>query len=118
MAGMTSGGNERRVRRTCVVSVTSAGDGLEHLVADAEMTPGNAGRYVTLCLRTMWAAALVCPPGPRCSACIAVHNADAADKPQHRRTGQRGVWAWLTARLRRPRTARSDVEALERPLDG
>lgn len=66
MAGMTGAGDERRAWRIFAVPVTSTRDGFEHLVADTEMAPGSAGRYVALCGRSVWAAALVCPPGPRC----------------------------------------------------
>lgn len=108
MAGMTGAGDERRAWRIFAVPVTSTRDGFEHLVADTEMAPGSAGRYVALCGRSVWAAALVCPPGPRCPACIAVRNAAPAGGRRHRRTDRRRVWTRLTARLRRVRPARSE----------
>lgn len=46
MADLTDARNERPARRAVAVLVTSARDGLEHLVADKAMAPGNAGRYV------------------------------------------------------------------------
>lgn len=112
MAGMTGAGDERRAWRTVAFPVTSARDGFEHLVADEAMTPGNAGCYVALCERAVRAAALACPPGPRCPACIAVRNAVPAGRQRHRRTDQRGVWARLTARLRHPRSAQSESAQL------
>lgn len=95
MAGMTGSGGERRSWRTAAVRVTSALDGLEHLVAEEAMAPGNAGRYVALCGCDVWAAALAAPAGTRCSVCVARHNADAADGPRHRRPSRRGAWARL-----------------------
>lgn len=108
MAGMTGAGDAHRAGRTVVVRVTSAGDGFEHLVADAAMTLGSAGCFVALCGRAVLAAALICPPGPRCPACIAVRNAVPAGRQRHRRTDRRGTWARLSALLRHPRPARSE----------
>ncbi|MGH3755435.1 MAG: hypothetical protein ACRDRP_22615 [Pseudonocardiaceae bacterium] len=99
MAAMTGDGGERRAWRTLAVPVTSVRDGLEHLVADTEMAPGSAGHYAALCRRSVWAAPLDCPPGPRCPDCIAVHNTIQAGERRHRRTDHRGVWARLIARL-------------------
>lgn len=108
MASITGVGDERRTWRAGAVPVTSAGDGFEHLVAEATMTPGNAGSYVAVCGRRMWAAALACPAGPRCSDCLAVTHADPAGRARHRRRDRSGVWARLTALLRHPRPARSE----------
>ncbi|MGH3815520.1 MAG: hypothetical protein ACRDUV_24230 [Pseudonocardiaceae bacterium] len=101
MAGMTGGRNGRRGLRTVAVPVTSARDGFEHLVADAAMTPGSAGRYVSLCGRSVWAAALACPPGPRCPACVAARTPDPAMQRRRHRQRRPGVWAWLSLVWRR-----------------
>ena len=90
MTDLTSDGDERQAWR--VVAVTSAEDGLEHLVADEAMALENAGRYVALCGRAVLAAALVCPPGRPCRACVEVRTSDAASGRQQRRVG---MWAWL-----------------------
>lgn len=108
MASMTGIGDERRTWRAGSVPVTSVGDGFEHLVAEATMTPADAGSYVALCERTVLAAALACPAGPRCSDCIAVRDADPAGRARHCRRDRSGVWARLTALLRQPRPARSE----------
>ncbi len=108
MADVTGAADERRVRRAFSFSVTSTRDGFEHLVAEEAMTPASAGGYVALCGRAVQAAALACPPGPRCPACIAVRNAVGVSGQRHRRTDQRGTWARLTALLRHPRPARSE----------
>ncbi|MGH3841646.1 MAG: hypothetical protein ACRDS0_09425 [Pseudonocardiaceae bacterium] len=105
MAGMTGVGDEQRASRTVAVSVTSARDGVEHLVTDGAIAPGNAGRYAALCGHNVWAAALACPPGRPCPACIAVRE---ADRPRHRRPNRRGWWARLVSLLRRPCPARSE----------
>ncbi|MGH3765296.1 MAG: hypothetical protein ACRDTX_09125 [Pseudonocardiaceae bacterium] len=102
MAGMTGVGDERRSWRTITVSVTSARDGFEHLVAEEMMTPRNPDHCVALCGRTVWAAALVCPPGRRCPVCIAVRDADSADRPRRRRPNRRGAWTRLNGPLRGP----------------
>ncbi|MGH3947449.1 MAG: hypothetical protein ACRDRY_09575 [Pseudonocardiaceae bacterium] len=107
---MTGARDERRAWRTVAVPVTSALDGLEHLVADAAIAPGNAGRYGALCGRNVWAAALACPAGPRCPACVMVHNADVVGPPRHRLPNRRGTWARLVSTLRRPRPARSESD--------
>lgn len=96
MAELMDAEDKQRVWRTITVAVTSVRDGFEHLVDDAVMTPGSAGRYVALCGHEVQAAALVCPPGPRCEACVAVRNAVLADGQRHRRADQRGIWARLT----------------------
>lgn len=101
MAGMIGAGDRRWAWRTVAVPVTSDRDGFEHLVAESAMTPGSAGRYVACCGRVVWAAALACPPGPRCPACVAVRNADAARAGRRRRQ----QWAWLTLVRRRQRAA-------------
>lgn len=108
MVRMTGVRDERRMWRTVVVPVTSALGGFEHLVAEDAIAPSNASRYVALCGRDVWAAALAAPPGPRCPACVAVYNADAADGPRHRRPTPSGAWARLTGLLRRPRPARPE----------
>lgn len=97
-------GDERPTRRAVAVTVTCARDGREHVVADEAMTPGNAGRYLALCGWPVWTAALVCPPGPRCSACVAVRAADLGSARRRRRRGF-GVWAWLRPVRRRQRRA-------------
>lgn len=58
MTDVTGAGDGRRTWRTIVVPVVSAGDGVEHLVAESAMTPGSAGRYVACCGRVVWAASL------------------------------------------------------------
>lgn len=89
---------------TVAVPVTCARDSFEHLVADSAMTPGSAGRYVSLCGRAMWAAALACPPGPRCPACVAVRTVDTARQRRRHRQRRPGVRAWLKPiRRRHPR---------------
>ena len=79
--------------------LTSVRDGYEHLIAESAMTAPRAGRFTTLCGRAGWAAALTCPPGPQCRACVAVRDADATGGLRHRQTRQRRTWA-LTAWLR------------------
>lgn len=112
MAELMGAGDDCRGRRTIAVPVTSARDGLEHLVADEAMTLGSTGRYVALCGRSVWAAAWACPPGPECPACVTVRNAVQVGRQRHHRTRQRGVWTSLTARLRHPRSARSESALL------
>ncbi len=108
MAGMSGVGDARRSWRTVAVPVTSALDGFEHLVADAVIVSSNAGHYVALCGRDVRAAALAAPPGPRCPACVAVHNVYTSDGPRHRRLTRSGAWARLTGLLRRSRPARPE----------
>lgn len=109
MAGITGVGDERRSWRTVAVPVTSALDGLEHLVANAAMAPGTAGRYVALCEHRLWAAALSCPPGRRCPACVAVYNGgDVADGPRHRRSNRCAPWARLIGLLGHLRPVRAE----------
>ena len=88
-------------QRGVVLPVTSAHDGLEHLVAEHLMTIGNAGRYTGLCGRRVWAAVLACPPGPPCPGCIAVRHAHQSRRRPNRRTGRRGMWTRLTSWLHR-----------------
>lgn len=94
MVGVTGSEDARRVWRTVAVPVTSACDCFEHLVREEAMTPGSAGCYVTVCGRSVRAAALVCPPGPRCPACTSVRNVNAGSGQPHRQR-QTGLWAWL-----------------------
>ncbi|HET9118300.1 MAG TPA: hypothetical protein VFN75_09565 [Pseudonocardiaceae bacterium] len=115
MAAINDVRNERWSGRTAVVPVTSALDGFEHLVADAAMAPGNAGRYAALCGRDMWAAALACPAGPRCLACVVAHDADGADRRRHRRTIRRGTWARLASLLRCSRPVPSQFSDIALP---
>lgn len=112
MTDLTGTGGGRRAWRTFAFPVTSVRDGFEHLVDDATMTPGSAGRYVALCGCGVWAAALVCPPGPRCPACTAIRDSVPLGRQRHRRTDQRGVWARLIARLRHPCSAQSESAQL------
>lgn len=116
MTELMGAGDEGRAWRTIAFPVTSTGDGFEHLVADTEMTPGSAGRYVALCGRSVWAAALACPPGPRCPACITMHNTVQGGRQRHRRTDRRGVWARLTGRLRHPRSESESGQLLDLTL--
>lgn len=95
MAGVTGAGDGRRAWRSIAVPVVSARDGLEHLVAESTMTPGSAGRYVACCGRVVWAAALVCPPGPRCPDCVTARTPDPARQRRRHRQHRPGVWTWL-----------------------
>jgi hypothetical protein len=90
------------------VPVTSVRDGFEHLVAEAAMTRRNAGRYVALCGRAVWATALVRPPGPPCPACFPVRKTVPARGRHRRRANQRGAWARMTALLRHPSPTQSE----------
>ncbi len=102
MTDLTGVRNERPARRA--VPVTSVRDGLEHLVADEAMTLRSAGVYLALCGRAVWAAALACPPGPRCPACVAARTLGSANR--HHRQHRPGVWTWLNSvQRRRHRTA-------------
>lgn len=97
MADQTARAGHPR-RRVIALPLTSAPDGYEHLIAEDAMTAGKTGCFATLCGQTVWAAALACPPGPGCRACIAVRDTDAADGLRHRRTKQRKRWtpaAWM-----------------------
>lgn len=90
-----------------VLPVTSARDGLEHLVAEHLMTIGTAGRYPGLCGCQVWAAALVCPPGPPCPGCLAVRGTSVrGGRQRNQRTHRRGRWTRLTGWLNRRRRAR------------
>lgn len=101
MADLTGAWIEHPSRWSVALPVTSARDGLEHLVADEAMT-GNAGRYVALCGRAVWAASLACPAGRSCQSCVAAHTSDAAS----RRRYPAGLWAWLNPiRCRRHRAS-------------
>jgi hypothetical protein len=93
-------------RRVVVLPVTSAHDGLEHLVAEDMMTIGNAGRYTGLCGRRVLAAALACPAGPPCSSCIAVRDTFVFGDRRNRRTHRHGLWTRLISWLNRRRRAR------------
>jgi hypothetical protein len=90
-------GTDDDQRRVVVLPVTSAHDGLEHLVAEHMMTIGSAGRYPGLCGRRVWAAALACPAGPPCPRCTAVRDTSVLSA---RRTRRR-IWTRLTAWRRR-----------------
>ena len=69
-----------------VVWMTSARDGQEHAVRDAEFAAGNAqGRYQAECGHEVVPRALVSPCGPRCRPCAAV--AASAPGRRYRRTG-------------------------------
>lgn len=89
-----------------VLPVTSAHDGLEHLVAEDMMIIGSAGRYTGLCGRRVWAAALACPAGPPCPSCITVRDTSVLGGRRNRRRHRRGMWARLTGWLNRRRRAR------------
>lgn len=105
-AGMTESDDARPVWRT--VGVTSARDRVEHLVREEAMKPGSAGCYVAVCGRSVQAAALACPPGPRCPACLVVREAHARDQRHRPRQRPRGRWAWLNpARRGQHRAART-----------
>lgn len=92
-----------------MAGVTSVGDGRRAWRTDG-MTPGSAGRYVALCGHAVWAAALVCPPGPRCRACVAARTPEPASARRHRREQRPGVWAWLKPVWRLCRRAASATE--------
>lgn len=96
MADQTAKAGHPR-RRVIALPLTSTSDGYEHLVAEDAMAAGQTGRFTTLCGSTVWAAALACPPGPGCQACIAARDTDAADGLRHRRAKRR-MWpptAWI-----------------------
>lgn len=95
-------GTDDDQRRVVVLPVTSAHDGLEHLVAEDMMTIGNAGRYTGLCGRRVWAAVRACPAGPPCPGCIAVRDTSVLGGRRNRR----GMWTRLTSWLNRRRRAR------------
>lgn len=101
MTDLTGARNQCPGRRVVVVPVTSVRDGLEHLVADEAMTPGSAGRYVASCGDVVWAAALACPPGPRCPACVAARTPDPASGRRRHCQHRPGVGAWWNLILRR-----------------
>ncbi|MGH3930780.1 MAG: hypothetical protein ACRDTF_12465, partial [Pseudonocardiaceae bacterium] len=107
-------------RPVVVLRVTSAHDGLEHLVPEHLMTIANAGRYTGLCGRRVWAAVLTCPAGPPCPGCLAVRQVPEPDGRRNRRTNRRGVCArlitWLIpTRRRRPRHGSNPEAALAAP---
>jgi hypothetical protein len=91
----------RRVWRTAEVRVTSNQDSIEHLVREEAMAPGSAGCYVAVCGRSVRAAALACPPGPRCPDCTAVRDANAGSERRGHRQRPPGLWAWLNLVRRR-----------------
>lgn len=104
MADLIGGGDGCLVKQAVALPVTSVRDSLEHLVADEAMTPGNAGHYIALCGRDVSAAALACPAGPPCPACVTARTSDAANQRRRHRQDRPGIWAWLNpARLRRHR---------------
>ncbi len=72
MAELTGADDDQR--RVVVLPLTSALDGLEHLVAEHLMTISNVGRYPGLCGGRVWAAVRACPAGPPCPGCIAVRD--------------------------------------------
>lgn len=90
---MTDSEDARTVWRT--VDVTSARNRVEHLVREEAMTPRSAGCYVAVCGDPVQAAALACPPGPRCRTCLAVREAHARDQRRRHRQRPPGRWAWL-----------------------
>ncbi len=95
-------GNPNVTHLGVAVPVTSARDSVEHLVREEAMTPGSAGSYVAVCGRPVRAAALACPPGPRCPACTAARNTDTRSERQRDRQDRSGGWAWLNV-IRRGR---------------
>lgn len=101
MAELTGADDDQRPE--VVLPVTSAHDGLEHLVAEHMMTIGNAGRYTGLCGRRVWAAVLACPPGPPCPGCIAVRYAHQLGHRGNRRTNRHRMCTGLTGWLNRMR---------------
>ncbi|MGH3930551.1 MAG: hypothetical protein ACRDTF_11315 [Pseudonocardiaceae bacterium] len=105
MTELTSAdGDERRV---VMLLVTCCRDGREHLVAEDEIVPANAGRYTAACGHRVLAAVLACPAGPPCRNCLAARS---ADRPRKRRTcpiDRLGVMAWLITRLNPARLRRS-----------
>jgi hypothetical protein len=85
-------GVARPTRRVVALPLTRARDGYEHLIDGDAVTSGVGGRFTTLCGRAVWAAALACPPGPLCRACIAARDADATVWLQRRRKDRRKIW--------------------------
>ncbi|MGH3929477.1 MAG: hypothetical protein ACRDTF_05815 [Pseudonocardiaceae bacterium] len=107
-------GSDGDRRRVVVLPVTCCRDGREHLVTENEIVPANAGRYTAVCGHRMLAAVLACPAGPPCRACI---TARSANQPRRRRTcptGQQGVWARITTRLKLARRRRHPTDGSAR----
>lgn len=105
MAELTAAGADEH--RVVVLPVTCCRDGREHLVAEDEIVPANAGRYTAACGHRVLAAVLACPAGPPCRNCLAVRS---AYRPRKRRTcpiDRPGVRAWLSTRLNPGRLRRS-----------
>ena len=68
---MSAAGNGA-MTRPIIVPVTSATDGLSHMVTIDAMAIGiraGEGRYVATCHAAIESASLAEPPGPPCSAC-------------------------------------------------
>ncbi|MGH3843026.1 MAG: hypothetical protein ACRDS0_16500 [Pseudonocardiaceae bacterium] len=99
---MTASENARQARRSIDVAVTSTWDGVEHLVREEAITPGSAGCYIGVCGRSVRAAALACPPGPRCPDCTRARDAQAGSEQRRHSKDRSGWWAWLN-RVRRAR---------------
>jgi hypothetical protein len=106
--------NPNPTRSGIAVPVTCARDSVEHLVCEEAMTSRSAGCYVAVCGRSVRAAALACPPGPRCPACTTVLYADRGSERRRHRQRSHGLWAWLNlVRRRRHRAA----ETTDGPFD-
>jgi hypothetical protein len=86
-----------------VLPVTSAHDGLEHLVTEDTMTLGTAGRYTGLCGRRVWAAVLACPAGPPCPDCLTVRDTSALDGRGNRHGRWTRLISWFTRHSARTR---------------
>jgi hypothetical protein len=92
-----------------MLPVTSAHDGLEHLVTEDTMTLGTAGRYTGLCGRRVWAAVLACPAGPPCPDCLAVRDTPVPGGRGNRRGRWPRLISWLTRRRRARHTGKPEV---------
>lgn len=102
MADQTARAGHPR-RRIIAFPLTSTPDGYEHLVAEDAMMAEKTGCFATLCGQTVRAAALACPPGPGCQACLAVRDINAADGRRHHRARRRRRWtptAWIRRHAR------------------
>lgn len=110
MAALIGAHTGRPTRHAAALPVTSARDSVEHLVREEAMTPRNTGCYIALCGRSVRAAALACPPGPRCPACNAVRDAHARNEQRRHHQRPPGLWAWLNVirRGRRPAAGAPD----------
>lgn len=67
-----------------VLPLTCTMDGLDHLVGDDAAPAGIAaglGTYTAICGHTVYAAAMVSPPGRPCPSCRSRHQALAAGAP-------------------------------------